>query len=125
MLQTEPETLKSKLKYGCLTFIKGVLGIILVGFLLNLFMNKDKEYDQEFPWFGSIWNTYSGSNSPFGDKQFKTLEECRSWAFDLKEKKSLKDGQWDYSCGTGCKYTDQSISNGRKVNTYECSELTK
>ena len=114
---------KKKVATGCLTLLKYFIGIIFVGFLINLGMEKDEEHDLKYPWFGSMW--YVGSHSIIDDGQFKTLEECREWAKKEAEKKNLKEGNWDYSCGTNCSFSDQGISNGRKVNTFECTKLTK
>jgi len=119
------ESTKQKLKKGCLTLLKGILGIVFIGTILSIAMNKDKEHDREYPWYGSVWYIYTDSISVFDNKQFKTLEECREWAKKQAETKNLEDGKWDYSCGNNCSYTDQSISGGRKINTYECKDLTK
>jgi hypothetical protein len=116
---------KKKVATGCLTLFKYLVGIIFVGFLINLGMEKKEEYDNKYPWYGSIWYGTADSKSIFDDKQFKTLEECREWAKKHEESKNLKEGQWDYSCGTNCSFSDQGISNGRKINTFECSVLTK
>lgn len=118
---------KKKVAKACLTVFQYFIGILFVGFLINLGMKKDEEYDMKYPWYGSIWYITSGTSSKsiFDDKQFKTLEECRQWAIKHKESKNLKEGTWDYSCGTDCTFSDQGISNGRRVNTFNCLTLTK
>jgi hypothetical protein len=116
---------KEKIIGGCKSFVLGCLGILLVGALLMFFMNRDKEYNIEYPWYGSVWYTYSSSTSVFGDQQFKTLAECREWALKQGSDKDLDEGAWSYSCGFNCDFTDQNISGGRKVNNYECQELTQ
>lgn len=121
----EDESMKKKFGKGCLTLLKGIAGIALVGVILAIAMNKDKKHDEEYPWYGSIWYVYTDSTSVFDNKQLKTLEECREWAKKQAENKNLDEGKWDYSCGYNCSYTDQSISGGRKINTYECLDLTK
>jgi len=108
--------------YTCLGTL---IGIVVVIGLLYLGITWQKKKDQEFPWKASIYKIVNGTNEVRDSKDLKTLEECRNWANDQAKKLNYKEGEWDYSCGTGCDYDNNSVVSGKKVNTYKCTELTK
>ena len=101
-----------------------IIGIILIPVLIGWGMKSQERKEEQYPWSVTLYypkdNIYDSKNS-----KFKTLEECREWVLEKADKINLEEGMWDYECGRGCTYTDQSIQGGQKVNTYECTEISR
>lgn len=98
------------------------LGLILIPVLIGLGMSAQEKHDEKYPWRGTFY--MNGSVNDDND-ELKTLEECRAWANDKAEKMDLSEGEWDYECGRGCKYTDDEIKGGKQIKNYACVEITK
>lgn len=110
-----------KMKDKIVQVIGTILGIILIPVLIGLGMSYSRKHDEEYPWKSSFF--YIATEHIIDSKDFKTLEDCREWS--LKKVEDYGEENVDYNCGRGCTYTDQSVSGGKKVNTYGCLELTK
>lgn len=111
------------MKDAFIKIAKAIAGIMLVGFLINWGMKAQERKEEKYPW--SVSYFVGGTLKDSKKSKFETLQECREWAQSKAEGQKLKEGEWDYECGRGCEYVDQSISGGRQVQTYECSEITK
>jgi sulfatase maturation enzyme AslB (radical SAM superfamily) len=98
------------------------LGLILVPVLIGLGMSAQEKHDEKYPWLGTF---YMYGNVESDNNELKTVEECREWANKRAESKDLAEGEWDYECGTGCKYADDTIKGGQQIKTYNCAEVTK
>lgn len=100
-----------------------ILGLILIPVLIGWGMKASERKAEKYPWSVSF---FMGENLTDSKKnEFKTLEECREWAQKKADRQNLEEGKWDYECGLGCEYVDQSVSGGRQVQTYECSDIKK
>ena len=87
-------------------------------------MRSEEKKAQEYPWSATFYyplNTISDSKR----SEFKTVEECREWVIKKADTLNIQEEEYDYECGRDCTYTDQSIEGGKRVNTYECVEITK
>jgi len=84
-----------------------------------------KKKDAEFPWKGAFYRIVDGSQSLTDSNDFTTLEECQQWAVDRAEYYDFQESEYDYSCGTGCTYDEDTIVFGERTKTYNCTELTK
>lgn len=115
------------MKERLLSCLGGALGIAFIFWAISFGIQKQKEHDAEYPWRGTFYQLYENNGRVIqaDNDQLKTVEECRDWAFATAEKMGLKDGEWDYDCGTGCEYADDKIESGRQIKTYDCDELTK
>ncbi len=101
-----------------------IIGIIAIPLLIGWGMNREEKKAAEYPWSVTFYYPKDNIND---SKQsgFKTLEECREWAQEKADRLNLEDDSWDYECGEGCKYVDQSIEGGQKVNSLVCTEIAK
>lgn len=101
-----------------------VIGLIAVPLLIGWGMKLSEKKAEKYPWSVSFYiNDILKDSSK--RSEFKTLEKCREWAKEKAEKMDLEEGKWNYECGRGCEYTDQSIEGGRQVQTFECVEISK
>lgn len=107
-----------------LRFIGIIIGIALVPILIGWGISLSEQHEKEYPWKASIFLT-SNTNNIIDSKDVKTLDECRTWVKDRTANFAYKEGEWDYSCGKGCKFSDDTISGGKRVNKYLCTEVTK
>jgi hypothetical protein len=108
--------------------IAAVISIAVVGLILWFAVPAawkwvKAEYFTEKPWKGLY---YADVNSLVAEeKNFKLLEECRQWANDQADRESKQIGEWDYSCGFKCEYSDNPIRKlGPGIN-YDCENVTK
>ena len=101
-----------------------IIGIMLIPVLIGWGMKSQEKKAEQYPWSVTLYypkdNIYDSKNS-----EFKTLEECREWALEKADNLNLEEGMWDYECGRGCTYTDESIQGGKEIHTYECVELSR
>jgi hypothetical protein len=102
--------------------IGSCLGLILIPVLIGLGISMQEKHDEKYPWRATF---YINDSVKDDNNELKTLDECRAWANEKAEKMDLKEGEWDYECGRGCEYSDDSIEGGRRVKTYSCIEITK
>lgn len=102
-----------------------VIGIAFIVGVLALAMKIQKNHDEENPWKGVFYKIVDELPEINDSSDFKTLEDCRKWANEKADKAGYKEGEWDYSCGTGCTFKDDTVSGGKKIKNYDCSELTK
>lgn len=113
-------------------FIEGIkkffgccLGIVLVGVLIAGGMKYQEKQENKYPWKGTFYRIIEQDSMLTDSKDFESLEKCRDWAEERADHYNLREKEYDYSCGTGCTYKDNEVIDGKKVNNYECSELTK
>lgn len=109
------------MKENLFKFLGGVIGIALIFFFIKWGMNIQKTHDETYPWRASIYTETTILDS----EDFKDVDSCREW---VEEKRADLDSAyetWDYDCGYKCKITDQKIESGKRINEYECEELTK
>ncbi|MBI2356740.1 hypothetical protein HYV12_01680 [Candidatus Dojkabacteria bacterium] len=114
--------------YKIIQVVGTIIGIILIPYLIGLGMNFQKSRAEKYPWSGSFFNrTYSEANQLTDSKRnkFKTVNECQTWAKEKAEWYDLKEGEWDYECGKNCEYKDQGITGGKRIETFECEEITQ
>lgn len=117
--------MKEKLKevggktLGCL------LTIVIIGLAIYFGMRWQANRDAKYPWVGTLYKVTDEERDIREDDRFRTLDECRNWALERADYFEWGEGEWDYECGTGCEYTDQSVIDGKDVHTYECDEVTK
>lgn len=100
------------------------LGLILVPVLIGWGMSLSEKHDEKYPWKASIFTAANKSNI-IDSKDVKTIEECRIWANEKAGKLRYDEGEWDYSCGRGCKFQDDKISGGKETHIYSCAEISK
>jgi len=108
------QTFKGNLQ-SCFGYIVGFALIILGA---NFFINKDKS-----EYMGMFYSTDEPRSVYEFQKGFKTLDKCRDWAKEQAEKNNLKDGEWDYDCGIGCKLASENFDPS--VTKYDCAKLEK
>ncbi|MDD4382352.1 MAG: hypothetical protein PHE21_03350 [Candidatus Dojkabacteria bacterium] len=87
-------------------------------------MKSQEKKAEQYPWSVTFYYPKDIINDSKRSK-FKTLEECRQWALEKADNLNLEEGTWDYECGRGCTYTDQSTEGGQQVNTYACEEISR
>lgn len=100
-----------------------IIGIIAIPLLIGWGMKATERKAEKYPWSVSFY--MSGNIQDSKLSEFKTLEECREWAVKKAERMNLEDGEWNYECGRGCKYTEQKIEGGQQVQTFVCTEIQK
>jgi hypothetical protein len=113
------------MKEKLLNCLGSIIGIILIGVLIYFGMKWQKSRDDKNPWIGTFYKIIEEEKAITDSERFETIDMCRDWADERASFYSLKEGEWDYECGTGCEFEDDTIVSGKKVNTYECSEVTK
>lgn len=101
-----------------------IIGIALVPALIAWGVHRSQQHDEEYPWKASIF-LIPNSSKVIDSKDVKTLEECRAWVRNRTKNFAYDKGEWDYSCGRDCEFTDNKIVGGKRVNTFECAEITK
>lgn len=102
-----------------------IIGLILIPVLIGLGISCQRKHDDKFPWKGTFYRGINAERRILSDSEFKTLEECRAWSVVQADHNDLKEGEYDYSCGTGCSYKDDTVTGGKQVKIFECTELTK
>ncbi len=101
-----------------------IIGIALIPVLIGWGINNSEQYARDYPWKASIFLT-ANKNNIIDSKDVKSLDECRAWVNERTKNFAYKEGEWDYSCGKNCKFSDDTISGGKRVNKYVCTEITK
>jgi len=96
--------------------------MILIPVLIAVGMSLQEKHDEKYPWRGTFY-MYDRVNDD--NDELKTVDECRAWANEKADKMDLEEGEWDYECGRGCEYSDDSIEGGKQIKTYNCVEITK
>lgn len=102
---------------------KGIAGIVVVVLVLWLGMSAQKKQEAKFPWRGSVFGTAGDSSTIRATDEFKTVDECRTWAKKKEDDLTLNSSTRGFTCGTGCVWKENSIVSGRQVKQYECSEI--
>lgn len=111
-----------------LKLIGTVIGLALIPLIIGWGINRQKKNAEMHPWSGSFYNvTYSKANQLTDSQKnkFKTLEACKIWVQDKATWYDLKEEEWTYNCGKNCKYVDQVISGGKRIQTLECEETSE
>lgn len=99
-----------------------IVAIALIALLIYFGMTWQRSRDERYPWKGTFSKISETTPSKESD-EFKTLEECKAWAADRASDLGLSEGQWEFSCGSGCEFTDDTIVSGRRIRNYDCDEL--
>ena len=75
------------------------------------------------PWLGLY---YENAGSGFAeDKTFDALTDCREWANSMAASDGQEAGEWDYSCGYQCSYSDDPLRRAAPGVNYDCERVTK
>ena len=109
------------MKETLLKIVRGIMGILLIFFLIKWGMQIQNKQDEKYPWTASIYTETQILDS----KEFESVEKCREWIAIRRDALDSAYERWDYDCGYKCTFEDQSIESGKKVNLYECEEVTK
>lgn len=72
-------------------------------------------------YMGILYTDYNDLSKQEYQKGFKTLDECKQWAYDTADGQELEDGSWDYECGIGCEIKD----TGFQFRKWSCENVTK
>lgn len=115
--------MKEKLKEAGGKCLGCVVGVIVVGLLIYFGMQCEKKHTEKYPWKGAFYHKVNDDFLVTEDGEFKTVDECRSWASDLASSKNYQEGEWKFSCGTNCEFSDKSVISGTEVHTYDCQEV--
>ncbi len=108
-----------------LKVIGTILGIVAVPLLIYFGMKISANHDEKYPWKGSFYKIVDEENVIIDSDDFKNLDLCREWAFDWADYYGYVDGEYDYTCGTGCEYVEDNIESGKQIKKYDCQELTQ
>ncbi len=117
--------MKENLIEGIKKFFSCCFGLLILVGIITLGMKYQKSREDKFPWKGTFYRIDNDFTTLIDSGDFESLEKCRSWADERADHFGLNDNEFDYSCGTGCTYKDNEVVDGKKVNNYECSEITK
>jgi len=109
------------MKDAFLKIVGGIIGIALIFFLIKWGMQIQDKHQEKYPWTASIYTETQILDS----KEFETVEQCREWIETKRDGLNRAYDNWDYDCGYKCTFEDQSIQSGKRVNSYECEEITK
>lgn len=103
--------------------LSGIFGIAVVVGLIAWGMSAQKKHDDAYPWKGAVLSLANEQRTIVDSKDFKTLQECRTWANKRLSDLDYTSTTGSFSCGTGCTWTNDKIVGGKRVNQYECTEL--
>jgi hypothetical protein len=101
----------------------GIIGLVVIGLLLSWGMSAQKKKEAKYPWRGSVYNVANDASTIHDTEQFKTVDECRTWANRRASDLSLNTSTWGFVCGTDCTWKENSVTSGRQIKQYECTEV--